>query len=471
MLEADKSATNDDQPDERGPVTFAVLGCGARGQQFADWVVRHPQAARVLAVADPSVERRDRIGDQHEIPAELRFCAWENLLARPRLADAVINTLMDRLHAPAGIAALGLGYHMLLEKPMAVSLADCIALEETRRGNSRITSVCHSLRYHPTYRRVKQLVDAGAIGQVMSIDQLEGVEPVHQAHSFVRGNWGNEARSTFMLLAKSCHDIDILMHLVDRPCLRVSSFGSLSHFTADNKPAGAPERCSDGCRHEVECPYSALKVYGQGKSWGRYIGLDRLTQDQRDDFVRTSDYGKCVYGTDNDVVDHQVVSFEFEGGATGTFTMTAFAPAGRKLRVHGSHGFISADVEKRRIELHRSWGPGAGVELIDVPQVSQGTHDGCDDLIMESLVGAIRANDPSLVLTGSSESLRTHTVAFAAEIARCERRVVEIAELAGQKRASPRLQLGSLVNKTIPPDLDAVATSAGGNTLNAGERD
>ena len=431
------------------PLTFAVLGCGARGSNFADWIARNPHEAKVAAVAEPIAERRDLIGDRHHVPAELRFNCYKDLLARPKLADAVLNTLMDQLHVSAGVRALDLGYHMLLEKPMAVTLQDCVALDDACRRNSRVTSVCHSLRHHPTYREVKRLIGSGAIGQVMSIDQLEGVEPVHQAHSFVRGNWGNESRSTFMLLAKSCHDIGIIMYLVDRPCVRVSSFGSLSHFTAANKPAGAPDRCSDGCPHEADCPYSAMKVYGLGKSWGKYIGLDRLTQAQRDEFVRTDPYGKCVYSTDNDVVDHQVVNFEFDGGATGTFTMTAFAPAGRKLRVHGTHGFISADVEKRRIELHRTWGPTRGSEVIEVPAEVKGTHDGCDDLIMDSLVAASRANDPARVLTGTRESLRTHTVAFAAEIARRERRVVEIAELPGNTPAMPRLQLELSVKKAV----------------------
>jgi predicted dehydrogenase len=234
-----------DLTNETGPISFAVMGCGARGQVFTDWIFRNPAVAKVIAVADPDADRRNLIADRHAVPAERRFKAWEDLLARPRLADAVINTLMDRLHAPAGIKAFDLGYHMLLEKPMAVNLADCTALDDARRRNARVASVCHSLRHHPTYREVKRLITSGAIGDVMSLDQLEGVEPVHQAHSFVRGNWGNESRSTFMLLAKSCHDIDIIMYLIDRPCTAVSSFGSLSHFTKANQPAGAPDAATD----------------------------------------------------------------------------------------------------------------------------------------------------------------------------------------------------------------------------------
>ena len=416
------------------PLSFAILGCGARGRCFSEWIAGHPEAARVVAVADPHRQRRDAIGDLHGVPSEMRFTSWTEVLARPKLADAVINTLMDRLHAPSSLQALGLGYHMLLEKPMAVTLEDCAAIDAARRRNGSIVTICHSLRYHPTYRHVKQLLDEGVIGRIASIDQLEGVDPVHQAHSFVRGNWGNESRSAFMLLTKSCHDIDILMYLVGRDCVRVSSFGGLAHFTRENRPAGAPDRCSDGCPHEADCPYSAMKVYGPGTGcWARYIGLDRLSQAERDEFLRFSPYGRCVYAADNDVVDHQVVNFEFEGGATGTFTMTAFAPSGRRLRIHGTHGYLSVDVDHHQIELHRFWGSSAGRQCIEVP-AEAGSHGGGDDIVMECLIRAIRENDPSLVLTDTEESLRTHAVAFAAETARRERRVVEVAELGGDSQ-------------------------------------
>jgi len=408
-------------------LTFAILGCGARGQTFARWIAEHPAEGQVVAIAEPLEDRQTLVGDLCGVPVAKRFRSWTEVLDQPRMADVVINALMDQLHVASAVQALNLGYHMLLEKPMAVTLEDCIAIDRAQRANDRMVSVCHSLRYQATYREVKRLLDAGEIGTVVSVDQLEGVEPVHQAHSFVRGNWANESRSTFMLMAKSCHDIDVLLYLVGRDCLRVSSFGGLKHFTRASKPAGAPSRCSDGCPHEADCPYSALKSYAKGEGWGRYIGLDRLTQAERDEFVRTSPYGRCVYDTDNDVVDHQVVNFEFAGGATGTFTMTAFAPAGRKLRVHGTHGYIVADIEERKIELHRFWGPDARIQNIEVP-AEEGGHGGGDSNVIASLVRAIREEDSSAVLTDTRESLRTHAIVFAAETARREHRVVEMAD-------------------------------------------
>jgi predicted dehydrogenase len=264
----------------------------------------------------------------------------------------------------------------------------------------------------------------------MSIDQLEAVDPVHQAHSFVRGNWGNEARSTFMLLGKSCHDMDILIYLMGKDCTKVSSFGTLSHFVKKNQPAGAPRRCTDGCPVESTCPYSSLKMYVQG-NWGNFLGLQRMTPEQRLDFVKSSPYGLCVYDCDNDVVDHQVVNFEFENGATGTFTMTAFAKGGRQLRVHGTHGEIHTNIDDRRIHLRTFWDPTRD-EVIELAEEAGG-HGGGDERVMQTLVAAIQTNDPTKIVTGTDESLKTHAATFAAEKSRREKRIVSMNELLPQR--------------------------------------
>ena len=414
------------------PITFALLACGSRGNGAANWIQRHPEMAKLVALADPNADRRNRIGDVHGIPADLRFDSWQALLSKPNLADAVLNTTMDALHAPSALAALNLGYHMMLEKPMATTLADCIAIDAARQKNNVIVSVCHSLRYQVVYREVKRLITSGAIGQVISIDQLEAVDPVHQSHSYVRGNWANEGRSTFMLLAKSCHDVDIIVHLMGKDVARVSSFGRLSHFTKANKPPGAPKRCTDGCPVEAACPYSSLKVYVNGP-WGNAIGLKGTTPEQRLEFVKTSKYGLCVYDTDNDVVDHQTLNFEFNGGATGTFTMTAFAKGGRQLRVHGTHGEIHTDIDERKIHLRKFWDPTED-QTIEVPEETGG-HGGGDDNVMRTLVEAIAANDPSKIMTGTDVSLMTHAATFAAEVSRVEGRIISIPEfLASQSQ-------------------------------------
>ncbi|MEX0777693.1 MAG: Gfo/Idh/MocA family oxidoreductase [Phycisphaeraceae bacterium] len=408
--------------------TFAILGGGGRGKVVSDWIAQRPDAGKVIAIAEPNLPRRQAIATLHGIEPRFQFERWEDLLAQPRVADVLINTLMDRLHAPAGVPALAQGYHMLLEKPMATTLRECQALDSAARKYQRIVSVCHSLRYHNAASQVKQLVTSGAIGELVTLDLIEGVVPEHQAHSFVRGNWGNEDRSTFMLLAKSCHDMDFLAWLVDKPCRRVASFGSLTHFRAPNAPAGAPQRCTDGCPVEAQCPYSALRLYvhPHPKWYADHVGLTGKTTEQRLEAMRTGPYGRCVYHCDNDVVDHQVVSLEFDGQVTGTFTMTAFDDKGRRLRLHGTEGVIEASMETNVIRFHRFL--DRVTQEITVP-VEEGSHSGGDHNLMVNFMHALRANDPNAVLTTTAQSLASHKIAFAAEMARRDHRVVELSEL------------------------------------------
>ena len=228
-----------------------------------------------------------------------------------------------------------------------------------------------------------------------------------------------------MLMSKSCHDMDIIAYLVGKPCERVSSFGSLSYFRKENAPEGAPARCIDGCPVEDKCSYSAVKYYlPDVGGWTWHAGFRGKTLEQKLELLRTGPYGRCVYQCDNDVVDHQVVSFEFAEGITGTFTMTAFDKGGRKIRLHGTEGTIYSDLDT--IEVFRA--RDKAKQTIVIPPQSGG-HGGGDDNVMSSLVHALRTNNPDAVRTGTAESLRTHKIAFAAEMARREKRVVEMSEI------------------------------------------
>jgi len=408
-------------------LTFLLLGAGARGTMFAEILANDYAPGTVVAVAEPNPERRSKIADLHGIPAERQFATWEDALQFQRIADVVINTTMDQDHIASSLLALDLGYHMLLEKPMASNVADCVSIANAATRSGKMVSICHSLRYNDVYTAVRDVLASGRIGDIVSIDQLEAVEHIHQSHSFVRGNWGNEARSTFMLLAKSCHDIDILFDLVHDECIRVNSFGSLKFFTKAYKPEGAPERCLDGCPVEDECPYHAMKVYGAEKGWGRYIGLPR-DPELLTPILQSGPYGKCVFQTDNDVVDHQVVTMEFAKGQTVTFTMTAFTHfGGRRLRIHGTKGYLEAATETRRIEIQEFWGEKRH-EIIDIPE-REGGHGGADPFLVSTLITAIETNDPSLLTTNTDNSLRSHKIVFASERSRREGRVVYLSEL------------------------------------------
>jgi predicted dehydrogenase len=409
--------------DER-PITIAILGAGGRGRGFADLLHRRfPHWARVVAVAEPRDDYRSDVAAQWGLPPERVFRDWRDLVARPKLADAALVATLDREHRGPAVAALEQGCHLFLEKPMAVTLRDCEAIDDAARRAGTVTTVCHSLRYHKGKSLFASILRSGRIGRLITIDQIEQVAWWHQAHSFVRGNWRRADTTTFMLLAKSCHDLDFIASLTDEPCRRVSSFGSLTHFRPEHAPKGAAARCVD-CPIETDCKYSALRQYvdTNREHWPAAVASHDHDRASHYRAIAEGPYGRCVWRCDNDVVDHQVVAMEFGGGMTATFTMTAFTQhCSRRIRAHGTEG--EAYFEDNAVVV-RDFGTGNEERIHVAPEA--GGHGGGDERVMRTWLRAVRAGDPSLVPTNVAESLRTHRIVFAAEQARLEGRVVEL---------------------------------------------
>jgi predicted dehydrogenase len=412
-------------------VTLAVVGAGDRGTNYAAWALAKPDRARVVAVAEPHNLRRERFAAGHRVDHVHRD--WRDLVAAGRVADAVVIATQDAMHLEPTLAFADLGYHILLEKPIAPSETDCRRIVAAVRRAGVLFAVGHVMRYTRYTRTVKSLVDDGRLGDVISVQHLEPVGFWHYAHSFVRGNWRNQERSTFMLLAKSCHDLDWLGYVVGRPIRRVASFGALTHFTPDNRPDGAADRCLD-CAVEAGCPYSAKRFYfdrlrGGRHGWPLHVVVDEPTEAALTAALRDGPYGRCVYTCDNDVVDHQVVALEFDGGLTGTFTMTGFTEGGlhRQTRIFGSHGELVGDGDTIRLYDFRS----GTAEVIDARGDSDDGHGGGDAGLMDGFVRAVATGDGRHILSGPDETLRSHLAVFAAERARREGTVVSVPTVTG----------------------------------------
>ena len=414
--------------DSKAPVTVAVIGAGQRGWGFGYWISEQPHLGKIVGVAEPRQEYRDKFATYHSLAPDAVFESWEAFLKGPKRCDAVVVSTMDQAHLAPAVAALEKGYHLLLEKPMSTNLEECRLIEAAQRKSGAIMAVCHSMRYHSGFSKVKELLDKGTIGRLVTMDQIEQVNYWHQAHSFVRGNWRRLDQSSPMLLAKSCHDLDYISHLVGKPCLRVASSGSLSFFKPENAPAGSTARCTDGCPVEATCAYSALKIYvnGNRNDWpGSVVSVDH-SKEAHLKAIQEGPYGRCAWRCDNDVVDHQVVMMEFEGGCTATFTMTAFTKdGGRTLRLNGTEGELHYSEHEELITIKRF--ADNNTETLKLGRESGG-HGGGDTRVIASWLTAVREKNPSLILTDAQESLKTHTLVFAAESARLERRMVDIAE-------------------------------------------
>jgi predicted dehydrogenase len=405
------------------PVTIALAGTGSRGSTFASFVRQYPDRARIVAVADPRAARREALADQLGVAPDRRFDDWRELVALGRFADAVIVTTPDREHVGPACRFAELGYHVLLEKPIAPTRAECIEVIDSVEKAGVILAVCHVMRYTAYTDAVKEIVAKGRLGKLVGIEHLEPIGWWHFAHSYVRGNWRRTDEAGPSILTKCCHDLDWLRYIVDRPAVAVSSWGGLHHFTAGNRPAGAADRCLD-CAVEPECPYSAPRLYlsclgdAERERWPLSVVTTDLTEPGVRRALRDGPYGRCVYTCDNDVVDHQVVTIEFEGGITASLTMSGFTPADRRrTRIMGTRGFLDGD-GRRLMLTDFVTGAAHSFELPDTSLDAGGGHDGGDFGVMSAFLDAVSSGDRSLVRTGPRESLESHLMAFAAERSR-----------------------------------------------------
>lgn len=431
---------------QKQPVTITIVGAGDRGTIYAKYALENPEICKIVAVCEPRQARRKWFSDLHKIPEENCFSDWRQLIEKfptssKRASDAVIITTQDKDHADPTIAFANLGYHILLEKPMATSEEDCRAITESIKKNNVLFAVGHVLRYTPLTQTVLELIHGKekTLGDLIHVQHIEPVGWWHYAHSYVRGNWSKTKQSSFMLMTKSCHDLDWLHYILKRRCVRISSFGSLKHFHKGNKPseAMAADRCLI-CPLQDQCPYSAKRIYlgalamGEEEFVSKIVssGQRPITQEMVIEELQTGPYGRCVWECDNDVVDNQVVSMQYEDSMTAVFSMVSASKdvCVRKTRIFGSCGQLEIDGNKI-IHFDFATMKSNEVPLLHVDDMPKDTklqgHDGADWHLISSFVKAVATGNGKHILSGVDETLESHLLVFNAEKARLDNKVVE----------------------------------------------
>jgi predicted dehydrogenase len=437
------------------PVRLAVIGAGFRGRHsYAAWCSRNPDQAQIVAVADPDQLRRDALGDEHGVAPARRYVGWQALLENDHGLDGVVIATGDREHVGPCVASLAADLDVLLEKPIAPDLEGIEAVRAAANGSSGSVTVAHVLRYSKVVQRLVEALRRGHIGELRGIEHAENIGYAHFAHAYVRGQWRREDLSSPMILAKSCHDLDILRWLAGAPCTSVTSVGGLTHFRQDRAPDGVPVRCLDGCPVEDSCPFHAgryyLDEYAGSEGWPIPVLTADPSVEARVKALRTGPYGRCVYHCDNDVVDHQVALFVFENGVTATFTVTGFsADNTRTTRLFGTEGELRMDLDRGELTLHRfrpaphilkPSGTASGPIATDrdlkrsqpvVEDLSVGRlphHAGGDDGLMGAFISRLlahrRGERGEQALTSLEEAIESHEMAFAAERSRQEGRTI-----------------------------------------------
>ena len=415
------------------PITAIVLGAGGRGMYaYGPYAIEHPDELKIVAVAEPDEERRARFAQAHGIPEKYQFKTWQEALAQGKLARALLNCTQDQMHFDSTMAALQAGYDVLLEKPIAPTKAECVKLVQTSEALGRVMQICHVLRFTSFFSKLYEIVHSGRLGRIITVDHRENVSYWHMSHSFVRGNWRNEGLSSPMILAKCCHDLDILAWMMGQPVQYLNSFGTLTHYRAENAPAGAPARCTDGCPASDTCPWYAPRLYGalegqQARSeWIVTAMGGGDTPQSRWQKLQTSPYGRCVYHCDNDVVDHQVMTLQFPGDVTVTFTIHGHSDTeGRTMRWDGTKATLYGDFSDGRPYEFRICDHGSGnVEVIQ-PDSGASGHGGGDEGLMNAFLRTLRG-EPVLHQTSARASLESHLMAFAAEESRHAKQTIDM---------------------------------------------
>jgi predicted dehydrogenase len=396
-----------------------MIGAGQRGNAYSVHASLCPEELRIVGVAEPDITRRREYQKLYDLPDDKCFETWQDVFTEGKWADVVMICTQDSMHYEPAMAAIGKGYDILLEKPIAPTAAQCREVAAAAKAKGVKVLVCHVMRYTPFFRAIKEVIESGDIGKVVTVVHNENVGDFHQAHSFVRGNWGNCERSSPMILAKSCHDMDFLQWLVDKKCLRLSSFGSLSYFNRENKPQDTPSRCTDGCK--ADCLYDARRAYTDSDNeWFRSVAAGHAspTDEEVESALKNGPYGRCVFLCDNDVVDHQVVSMEFEDGVTVIFSMSAFTPdCSRSIKIMGTKGQIKAHTVPHSIEVSR-FAPYPHLESRTVKMQEGSGHGGGDAGIMRSFCSYIRGGGDARGMTDIGISAENHLLCFAAEQSR-----------------------------------------------------
>ena len=415
------------------PITAVIVGGGHRSVTYADYSLTHPEALKIVGVADPNPDRRRMCRERYGIPEENCFETAEALAAKGRIADAVINGTMDHQHFGTSVPLLRAGYDMLLEKPFAVNKEEMDALCAVIRETGRKVMICHVLRYAPFYLSIKEKLLAGTIGDIINIQMAEHVSYHHLSTSYVRGKWANSDKcKTSMLLAKSCHDVDLMMWLM-QPTLptAVSSVGGIFQFKPENAPANAGTRCTIDCPLVDSCRYSSKNLYlAHPNRWECYAWADLehkkdvTDADRIESFRNGNPYNRCIYKCDNNVVDHQSVLINFDSGATGTFNMVGgTAKSMRKIHIIGTLGELYGTLDDNGYTLSRISAlaeSGFEDEIVDLSHCATEGHGGGDEALIADFVEYVKTGKQSVSCTAIENSIAGHLTVFLADKSREE---------------------------------------------------
>ena len=403
-------------------ISIVAIGAGNRTNKYLEYVKQHPDKAKLVGVVELNEIRKNKIAEKFNLQPSACFTDYHDFFRSSLKADAVMICTPENMHYEPCMMAIEAGYHVLLEKPIAQTPEECIAIGKAARRKNVIVTVCHVLRYHPYFIKLKELACSGELGNIISINHRTAVGVDRAAHSFVRGPWRKESETNPMLISKCCHDIDFLLWLTKTRCRKLTSFGSLRWFKSANAPEGSAHRCID-CKVETQCPFSAIDLYRIRRDWIANFdvpqgkNIDEVIEEE----LEKGMYGRCIYHCDNDVVDHQIVSMEMESEVTINFSMDIFTLEDhRATQICLTEGEIEGDETQIKVRRFR----GATETVYDFSDIKHKPfHAGADLDLMNDFIEAIQTEGKYL-RTSIELSVESHRICFEAERSRKEKRTI-----------------------------------------------
>lgn len=220
----------------RKPISIVVIGAGNRANKYLEYAKMNPDKVKLVGVVELNDIRRNKMANSFGLKDSQCYSDYHTFFSKPTQANAVLICTPEHKHFEPCMLAIQKGYHVLLEKPIAPKLEECIEIGKAANEKGVIVAVCHVLRYHPYFVKIKELIDKEELGRIISINHRSSVGIDRSTHGFVRGMWRKEGITNPMLISKCCHDIDFLLWLTRTRCRKLTSFGSLRWFRDTNAP-------------------------------------------------------------------------------------------------------------------------------------------------------------------------------------------------------------------------------------------
>lgn len=381
---------------------IGLIGCGGRLRGVVQEILKATDQVKITALCDPnphSIEAaRQAFGTESRVHED-----YHDLVRDPAV-DWVMIGSWNCFHAKHTIAAFEAGKHVFCEKPLALSVTDCLAMRDAWRTSGKLFSIGFTLRYSPHYRRIKEILSSGKIGSILSLEFNETLDFNHGG--YIHADWRRKTEwAGSHLLEKCCHDLDLVNWMTNSLAIKAASFGGCDLFTAAN----------------------AHHMTRLGKAAN---GRDAFTTWSNDTI-----HGNIInpFTDDKDILDNQVAILQFASGARATFhTNCASGIPERRMVICGTEGTLRADVISGQLEVKRL---GFDTSLEDCRTDASGGHGGGDTILGASLADSILTGAPPL--TSLEDGLRAAFTAFGIDEAQRTGTVTDLTPLWRQAGITP----------------------------------